>query len=93
MKKKLEVPEFKSIEEEATFWDTHDSGNFPDYWQPAPDVKFSKNLVSVYVGDIPVKIDEDTMNALQKVAKKKRMNTSETARMLIRERLSELKVI
>lgn len=47
MKKVKEVPKFKSIEE-AEFWDTHSTEDFPDYWQPVTDVKFSKNLVSVY---------------------------------------------
>ena len=45
-KKKLLIPEFKSIGEEANFWDTHDSEDY--HWEPAPEVKFSKNLKSIY---------------------------------------------
>lgn len=93
MKKKLQVPNFKSIEEEAEFWDTHDSEDYPDYWQPAPDVKFSKNLISVFEGGETISLDTATVNAIKKIAKKKKVDTSIVARMLIRERLSQLRVI
>ncbi len=61
MKKKLSIPKFKSIPEEAEFWDTHDSEDYA--WEEAKDIKFAKNL------------------------------TSTTARILIRERLIQLKVL
>ena len=94
MKKKLQtVPKFKSIEEEANFWDTHSSEDFPDYWQPAPELKFSKNLKSIYQKVIPIRLDEQTKKAIEKVAREKGIGISTTARMLIRERLHELKAI
>lgn len=94
MKKKLKtVPNFKSIKEEANFWDTHSTGDFPDYWQPAPEVKFSKNLKSIYQKVVPIRLDEQTKKAIEKVAKQKGIGISTTVRMLIRERPHELKVI
>lgn len=93
MKKMKTVPKFKSIEEEAKFWDTHSTADYPDYWQEAPDVKFSKNLVSVYKKVMPVRLDEGTVAAVKKVAKQKGIGTSTTIRMLIRERLSQMKMI
>lgn len=94
MKKKPQtVPEFKSIEEEANFWDTHSTADFPNYWKPAPEVKFSKNLKSIYQKVIPIRLDDQTKKAIEKVAKQKGIGLSTTARMLIRERLHELKVI
>lgn len=93
MKKVKQVPKFKSIQEEAEFWDTHSTEDYPDYWQPAPDVKFSKNLVSVYKKVVPIRLDDETVTAVKKVAKQKGIGTSTTVRMLIRERLSQLKVI
>ena len=94
MKKKLQtVPKFKSIEEEANFWDTHSTEDFPDYWAPAPEVKFSKNLKSIYQKVVPIRLDEKTIDAVKKVAKEKGIGVSTTARMLIRERLHELKAI
>lgn len=93
MKKIKEVPKFKSIEEEVKFWDTHSTEDFPDYWQPAPDVKFAKNLISVYKKVVPIRLDEKTKKAIEKVAHAKGIGTSTAARMLIRERLAELNIL
>lgn len=93
MKKIKEVPKFKSIEEEAEFWDTHSTEDFPDYWQPAPDVKFAKNLTSIYKKVVPIRLDEKTKKAIEKVASAKGIGTSTAARMLIRERLAELNIL
>lgn len=93
MKKTKTVPKFKSIQEMADFWDTHSTADYPDFWQPTPDVKFSKNLVSVYKKVMPIRLDEETVAAVKRVAKQKGIGTSTTVRMLIRERLSQLKVI
>jgi len=77
MKKTKTVPVFKSIEEEAEFWDTHSSEDFPDYWQEAPDVKFSKNLKSVYISNVlPIKLDDKTKKAVEKVAREKGIKSS-----------------
>jgi len=90
-KNKLPIPEFKSIEEMANFWDTHDTEDYQ--WEPAPEVKFSKNLKSIYQKVVPIRLDESTKKAIEKVAREKGIGISTTARMLIRERLHELKVI
>lgn len=93
MKKIKTVPKFKSIQEEAEFWDTHSTEDFPDYWEPVTDTKFSKHLISVYEGKAPISFDKEIVEAINKVAKKKGVGTSTAARMLIRERLSELNVL
>lgn len=101
MKKIKTVPKFKSIQEEAEFWDTHSTEDFPDYWEPVTDIKFSKKLKSIYLnGAKPVKskivqmrLDKETISAMEKVARQKGVGTSTAARMLIREHLSEMNVI
>ncbi len=101
MKKTKTVPKFKSIEDMANFWDTHSTADYPDYWEPVTDVKFSKNLKSVYLNGakppkskvVQMRLDEETISAMEKVARQKGVGTSTAARMLIRERLSEMKVI
>lgn len=95
MKKIKDVPKFKSIEEEAAFWDTHSTEDYPDYWQPVSDIKFAKNLTSVYETKkvVPIRLDEQTKKGIEKVAKQKGIGTSTAARMLIRERLSDLNII
>lgn len=93
MTKSKVVPRFKSIEEEAEFWDTHSTEDYPNYWKPVTNVKVSKNLVSIYKKIMPVRVDEKTMKGIVKVAREKGIKTSTAARMLIRERLIELKAI
>jgi hypothetical protein len=94
MKKTKVVPIFKSIEEEAEFWDTHSTEDFPDYWQEAHDVKFSKNLKSIYTSNVlPIRLDEKIKRAIEKVARKKGIKSSDAASILIQERLMELKVV
>ncbi len=95
MKKFKEVPKFKSIEEEAEFWDTHSTEDYHDYWEPVTDIKFSKNLKSVFNFKkvVPIRLDNGTINAVEKVASAKGIGTSTAARMLIRERLAELNII
>lgn len=82
MKKKLlPIPIFKTIPEEADFWDTHDSTDYE--WQGAPDVKFAKNLKSIYKSNVlPIRLDEKIKKAVEKVARKKES-----------ERLIQLKVV
>ncbi len=47
MKKKLlTIPTFRSVEEEAEFWDSHDSADYE--WEEVTDVKFAKRIKSVY---------------------------------------------
>lgn len=93
MKKVKTVPKFKSIQEEAEFWDTHSTEDFPDHWEPVTDIKFSKNLVSIYKKVVPIRLDEKTKKAVEKVAEAKGIGISTAARMLIRERLAELNII
>ena len=41
--RKSRIPKFSSIEEEAKFWDMHDSTEFEDEFKPV-QVRFAKNL-------------------------------------------------
>ena len=37
------IPAFKTIEEEAEFWDTHDSSEFDDEFETVTDVRFVRS--------------------------------------------------
>ena len=101
MKKTKTVPKFKTIEEMANFWDTHSTVDYPDFWEPVTDIKFSKNLKSIYLNGakpskskvVQMRLDKETISAMEKVARQKGVGTSTAARMLIRERLSQLRAI
>lgn len=42
VKKVSKIPEFKTVEEEAFFWDAHSPSDFPDEWEDVTDkVQFS----------------------------------------------------
>jgi hypothetical protein len=81
---KSRIPNFKTIEEEADFWDTHSSEDFADELTPVDDVKFVrvKNKKA-----LTVRIEDDTYEELSKEAREKGIGPSTLARMLILEHL------
>lgn len=80
------VPEFSSIEEEATFWDTHDTTDFEDEMRPVR-VRFARNLSR----GITIRLDSETLEKLRLLAKKKGIGPTTLARMWILEQLEDLK--
>ena len=76
------IPEFRSREEEARFWDTHDMA---DYWDEFQSVKvrFAKNLSE----GLHIRLDPETMNQLRSEAAHKGIGPTTLARMWIKERL------
>ena len=82
IKPKEPIPEFKSREEEAEFWDTHD---LADYWgdlKPAK-ARFAKNLSE----GITVRLDRETLDELRREARQKGVGPTTLARMWIMEHL------
>jgi hypothetical protein len=81
---KSRIPTFKTIEEEASFWDTHSSEEFADELTPVEDVKFvpasSKKALTV-------RFDADSFEELSREAREKGIGPSTLARMLILEHL------
>jgi len=43
----IKVPEFKTVQEAAEFWDTHSTEDFPDFWEPT-DLEFAPDWKSVF---------------------------------------------
>ena len=76
------IPEFSTIEEEAEFWDTHDTADFEDQFKPAR-VRFAKKLSE----GITIRFDAETLEKLRDQARKKGMGPTTLARMWILERL------
>ncbi len=79
---KSRIPEFASREEEAKFWDTHDTTDFEDEFKPVR-VRFAKNLSE---GTI-IRLDPETLAELRSLAGKKGMGPTNLARMWILEHL------
>jgi hypothetical protein len=82
------IPDFESIEEEAEFWDTHD---FTDYEHELEPVEFEivKPLKSTWM--LSIRLEKETFDALQAVAKRKGLGASTLARMWILEELARMR--
>jgi hypothetical protein len=78
------VPEFRSREEEAAFWDTH---SLADYWDEFTPVKvrFAKNLSE----PLTVRLDPETLAELRSRAKAKGVGPTTLARMWLLEHLQQ----
>lgn len=79
---KSRIPEFGSIEEEAEFWDSHDTTDYEDEFKPVR-VRFAKNLSE----GITIRVDPQTVAKLRSCAHKKGVGPTTLARMWILERL------
>lgn len=79
---KSRIPTFKTIEEEAAFWDTHSIEEFADELTPVEDVKFIKAHPK---RALTVRLEEDTFEKLTREAREKGVGPSTLARMLILE--------
>jgi len=79
------IPKFKTIEEEAVFWDTHDTTEFEDEFEPL-------DVVLVPAGPkkwVSVRLDEQTFAALKVLAQKEGTAPATLARAWITKRVRE----
>ncbi len=82
--KKSRIPEFKTVQEEAEFWDTHDLSDYWDEFKTA-NVRFSKNLSE----GITIRFDPQTLGQLREQARAKGIGATTLIRMWILERLNQ----
>lgn len=83
MKKlKSRIPEFKSREEEARWFDTHDMADYQNEFKTIK-AKFAKNLSE----GITIRLDPTTLTKLRSKAHKKGVGPTTLARMWILENL------
>lgn len=85
-KTKITIPEFKTLTEEAEFWDTHDTTDFEDEFKPV-NVRVAKQLEHIF----SVRFDKETLGELQRQAERKGTGTATLVRMLVKEGLEELR--
>ncbi|MBI2026101.1 MAG: hypothetical protein HYT06_01845 [Candidatus Levybacteria bacterium] len=75
------IPPFKTLEEEANFWDTHDAIDEIDRGTVVGFHKANKT------GMLTIRFDEKDLQNLRKEAFKKGIGPTTLARMWLRERL------
>ena len=75
---KSRIPDFKNIEEEAEFWDTHSFADYIDEMRPVK-VRFAKNLSE----GVTIRLDHDTLNKVRTAAHKQGIGPTTLVRMIV----------
>jgi predicted DNA binding CopG/RHH family protein len=83
-KPKSRIPEFKSYEEEAEWWETHNLADYQDEFETVK-LEVAKNLSH----GLTIRLDSETLTKLRKRAQKKGIGVTTLIRMWIREHLEE----
>ncbi|MEJ7902234.1 MAG: CopG family antitoxin [Thermomicrobiales bacterium] len=78
------IPSFNNIEEEAEFWDTHDTADFPDEFQPV-EVTIGGDLAE----RLTIRLDRDDRDELARRARAIGVGPSTLVRMWVKERLEQ----
>jgi hypothetical protein len=76
------IPEFKTVEEAADFWDTHSSFDFEDEFEDIEDVEF------VPVKRLRILLEVKALAELRAMADAMGIEPSELARAWLEERIS-----
>jgi len=71
METKMKIPEFKTIDEMARFWDSHDITEFEDQLIEVKEPIFEKMKNRI----ISFKLDSKQYEKLKKIADQKKLNT------------------
>jgi len=78
------IPEFKSREEEAAWFDTHDVS---EYWSELEPVDIDFQLEKPKEENIVVRLQKPIKERLEQIARRKGLNISSLTRMWIMEKL------
>ena len=82
-KKVNKIPEFKTRQEEAEFWDTHSFTDFLDELKPVK-VRVAKNLSS----GITIRFDPKTLGQIRIQAQRRGLGPTQLIRMWVTEKLN-----
>lgn len=87
-KKKSRIPDFKTYEEEAHFWDTHDITDFEDETE---DVDIVFELDKPRDETLVLRLQKNIKEKLEHIARSHGLNVSTLARMWLMEKLQTTK--
>jgi len=80
---KSKIPQFETYEEEAKFWDTHDTTEFEDEFEPV-EATFAQPLIQ---RGLTVPLDAQTIELLQHLAREKKTEPATLVQIWILDRL------
>lgn len=83
---KSRIPEFKTLKEEAKFWDSH---SFTDFGNELKEVDVVFELDKPRDETIIVRVQKNIKESLNKFARAKGLNLSTLARMWLMEKLED----
>lgn len=83
-KKTSKIPQFRTRDEEAKFWETYSIADFADELKPVK-ARFAKNLSE----GITIRFDKQTLNKIRVIASKKGIGPTTLARMWILDHLTQ----
>jgi hypothetical protein len=86
MTKKSRIPKFKSVRDEAEFWDSHD---LTDFWDELTPVKVNVSRKLSHI--LPVRFDDQTLSDLESEASERGVATGTLIRRLVKEQLGRIK--
>lgn len=78
------IPQFKSIQEEAKFWDTH---NITDYWGGMKEIDIEFIPQQKKDESLTIRLEPKLKERLELVAKSNRVSLSTIARLWLIDRL------
>jgi len=84
-KQKSRIPEFKSYEEEAEWWETHSIADYQDEFETV-ELVIDKNLIRT----LTIRFDSETLTKVRKEAERKGLGATTLIRMWVREKVEEL---
>lgn len=88
MEKKLKpIPKFKNEEEEANFWDTHDTTDYFDWSKALKNPVFPNLRPSTKV--ITIRVPQDLINRLKMIANKKDVPYQSLVKIYLYEKVRE----
>lgn len=82
--KTKKIPQFKSIREEAVFWDTH---AITDYWGNMEEVEIEFIPQTKKAESVTIRLEPELKKRLEKAAKNNRVSLSTIARLWLIDRL------
>lgn len=87
--KTKQIPQFKSIQEEALFWDTH---ALTDYWGPMEEVSLEYVPAPRKAESITIRLEPELKRRLEQVARQNNLSLSTFSRLWLIDRLKDQKV-
>lgn len=83
-RKKSKIPDFKTYEEEANFWDTH---SFTEFEDELEDVDIVFELDKPRDDTLVLRLQKNIKDKLERIARSHGLNVSTLARMWLMEKL------